>query len=124
MLTPVPGLAHVKVWSPPTPRFRAPAPLPGSRQEAAALGPVVLLALQAAFGIRQLQSLPSEKFSATVRAQISARLRSSPVRGPVRLLRLHVRERGEVFGTAVCAQRLVAFTAVTDGERLTSFRVL
>ena len=126
MLAPVPGLSHVKLWSPPPAPdpTRPPPSLPTPAPEDSVLGPVLLLALQAAFGMREVTALPATRFAPAVRSQITARLRSSAVRGPVRLVRVHARERGEVFGTAVGARRLVAFTAVTDGRRITSFRVL
>ena len=121
MLAPVPGLRQVKIWSPPP----KPAPLPvAAEEDPAAFGPVLLQALQAAFGMREVSALAATRFAPAVRSQITARLRSSPDRGPVRLIRIHARERGEIFGTAVGARRLVAFTAVSDGRRITSFRVL
>ncbi len=127
MLAPVPGLSHIKLWCPPPrPPEKDPASIPPTVpvEDGSDFVPVLLLALQAAFGMREVAALPATKFSPLVRSQITARLRSSPARGPVRLIRVHVRERGELFGTAVGARRLVAFTAVTDGRRITSFRVL
>ena len=125
MLSPVPGLTHLKVLTPGSPRADATPPSPppppdGSRRRAEAL---VRIALEAAFGMRPLPQLKPAQFAAPVRLHASARQRQG-IRGPVRVDTLHLRPGGEMFGTAVSAGRAHAFTARMAGRRLVSFRVL
>lgn len=128
MLSPVPGLSYLKVLTPSgreVPRPHA-TPAPDSSAapdpDPAAVAPLITVALQAAFGMRPVQRLPRRTFSDTVRARLQARLRSSPVRGPVALRSLRVAGT-EVFGTCAAQDRIFAFTAVVAEGRLESFRV-
>lgn len=125
MLTPVPGLTHLKVLTPsPSPVDAAPPPPPpppdGSQRRAEVL---VRLALETAFGIRPVPQLKSTQFAPQVRLHAAARQRQG-IRGPVRVDTLHLRADGEIFGTAVSAGRAHAFAARMAQRRLVSFRVL
>lgn len=125
MLSPVPGLTHLKVLTPAAPPAEpSPTPPPPSsddrRRQAAAL---VRIALEAAFGMRPATRLKPAQFATPVRVHAAARQRQG-VRGPVRVDTLHLRADGEVFGTAVSAGRAHAFTARVAERRLVSFRVL
>lgn len=125
MLSPVPGLTHLKVLTPRPPLIDvAPPPPPprgpGVERRAEAL---VRIALESAFGMRPLPQLRPAQFDGPVRLHIAARQRQG-VRGPVRVDTFHLRADGEVFGTAVSGGRAHAFTGRVDGGRLLSFRVL
>lgn len=127
MLSPVPGLTHLKVLTPaPSITDAAPPPsrstpdAPGVRRRAEAL---VRIALETAFGMRPLPQLKPAQFAPPVRLHVSARQRQG-IRGPVRVDTFHLRADGEVFGTAVSAGRAHAFTARVAGRKLVSFRVL
>lgn len=131
MLIPVPGLTHLKVLAP-TPPFiddtvATPPPASPARQGSGNALPLVRVALEVAFGMRPLQQLTKQRFDAGVRVHIAARRRAtrSPAsRGAVRVDTLHLREDGEIFGTAVAGGQAHAFTARVADNRLTSFRVL
>lgn len=131
MLIPVPGLTHLKVLVPTPPLINvplgAPPPLPPVRQETGRATPLVRVALEVAFGMRPLQQLTKRRFDPGVRVHITARRRASksPTSGgAVRVDTLHLREDGEIFGTAVAGGQAHAFTARVADNRLTSFRVL
>lgn len=128
MLTPVPGLTHLKVLVPPTPLIDVTPPPPRHNTPAVqhrASG-LVRIALEVTFGMRPPTQLTRRSFADPVRKHISARLRSGvgAGRGPVRIDTLHLREDGEIFGTAVAAGHAHAFAARLDGQQLASFRVL
>lgn len=124
MLSPVPGLTHLKVLVP-QPPLNAVAPPPpastdGSRHHAETL---VRIALETAFGMRPVPQLKAPQFATPVRLHAAARQRQG-IRGPVRVDTLHLRSGGELFGTAVSGGRAHAFTARMSGRQLVSFRVL
>lgn len=128
MLTPVPGLTHLKVLIPPTPLIDVAPPPPRhhtSPVQHRATG-LVRIALEVTFGMRPATQLTRRSFADPVRKHIGARLRSGRAagRGPVRIDTLHLREDGEIFGTAVAAGHAHAFAARVDGQQLASFRVL
>lgn len=125
MLSPVPGLTHLKVLTPATPLIAVPAPPPppresGTQRRAEAL---VRIALESAFGMRPPRHLTPARFDRPVRLHIAARQRQG-TRGPVRVDTFHLRSDGEIFGTAVSAGRAYAFTGRVAERRLASFRVL
>ncbi|WP_040085089.1 hypothetical protein [Corynebacterium humireducens] len=125
MLSPVPGLTHLKVLTPaPPPADATPPPPPprgtGVQRRAEAL---VRIALETAFGMRPLPHLRPTEFDGPVRVHVAARQRQG-MRGQVRLDTLHLRADGEVFGTAVSGGRAHAFTGRVAERRLVSFRVL
>lgn len=125
MLSPVPGLTHLKVLTPVPRRADATPPPPpprgaGVQRRAEAL---VRIALESAFGMRPLPQLRSTQFDGPVRLHVAARQRQG-VRGPVRIDTFHLRADGEVFGTAVSDGRAHAFTGRVAQRRLVSFRVL
>lgn len=124
MLSPIPGLTHLKVLVPRPPLIDAAPPqsppADGSRRRAEML---VRLALETAFGMRPVPQLKANQFATPVRLHVAARQRQG-IRGPVRVDTLHLRDDGELFGTAVSAGRAHAFTARVSGRQLVSFRVL
>ena len=127
MLSPVPGLTHLKVLTPAPPLIDATPPPPhpqtpdsGAQRRAEALARI---ALEASFGMRPVGHLPPERFAGPVRLHVAARQRRG-VRGAVRVDTLHLRPGGEFFGTAVSGGRAYAFTGRVEGTRLAIFRVL
>lgn len=131
MLSPVPGLTHLKVLTPvpllsdatpppPPPRRAGVSGASGAQRRAQAL---VRIALESAFGMRPLPHLRSTEFDGPVRLHVAARQRQG-VRGSVRVDTFHLRADGEVFGTAVSGGRAHAFTGRVAKQRLVSFRVL
>lgn len=127
MFHPVPGFSMISVLVPPTRRaFDTPSAPGGPVDEAEPVGlePTVLIGLHAAFGMRDVSSLPKKSFAPLALRQLRIRLRTSSARGPVRLLKVHQRDRGEVFGSCIVGGRVFAFTAVYDGYRISTFRVL
>ncbi|WP_394281294.1 hypothetical protein [Corynebacterium sp.] len=134
MLYPVPGHTYLQVLVPDSSNSAQPSPersardddtsatTPGVPRRAAA--PLVKVALDATFGIRQIQALQRARFSRTVLNNVMSQRRRVRRQGPVTLESCHVREDGEVFGTAVSAGRRYGYAARMDRGRLTSFRVL
>ncbi|SER59680.1 hypothetical protein [Corynebacterium cystitidis] len=133
MLYPVPGHTFLHVLVPERPSTNthsarndaattasvAPPAIP--RGSAA---PLVKVALDATFGIRQIQALQRTRFSRTVLNHVDRQRRTINRRGPVNLESCHVRADGEIFGTAVSAGRRYGYAARIERGRLTSFRVL
>ncbi|MDO5511666.1 hypothetical protein [Corynebacterium sp.] len=124
MLSPVPGLTHLKVLTPRPLLIDATPPPPppetGSQRRVEAL---TRIALEACFGIRPVLHLAPDRFAGPVRLHVAARQRQG-LRGTVRIDTLHLRSGGEVFGTAVSGGRAYAFTGRAQEGRLLSFRVL
>ncbi|GAB2500106.1 hypothetical protein CATRI_03010 [Corynebacterium atrinae] len=127
MLTPIPGLTHLKVLVPSAPLIDVPptaprtTPITDSTQLSTSL---VVVALEAAFGMRRANQLNANRFGMAVRTHIAARQRSGQRPEPVRMGALHLQEDGELFGTAHAGGRAYAFTGCVDKQRLLSFRVL
>lgn len=86
--------------------------------------PLVQVALDAAFGIREVEALQRGKFHRRVRLHIAARRRSHAEAGPVRITSFHTRDDGESFGTVIARGRTYGFAARLQDGRLTSFKVL
>lgn len=126
MLTPVPGLTHLKVLTPPPPVDATTPPPPSSPDGSGAqrhAEVLVRIALETAFGMRPVPQLKPAQFAPPVRLHVTARQRQG-IRGPVRVDTFHLRADGEIFGTVVSAGRAHAFTARVSERRLVSFRVL
>ncbi len=144
MYYPVPGHSHLKVLVPDVSRpddsrplgqspgrlsqaamsgrFGSPAPDPA---ELAAVSPLVRVALDAAFGIRDIRTLQERSFSYGVRAHVRARRRTGAApAGGVRVLSAHARGEGEYHGSATSGGRHYAWVARIADGRLLSFRVL
>lgn len=127
MLMPIPGLTHLKLLVPSTPlidvRATPPRTIPtaDSTQLSTSL---VVIALEAAFGMRRASQLNATRFGMSVRTHIAARQRSGLRPEPVRMGALHLQDDGELFGTAHAGGRAYAFTGCVDKQRLLSFRVL
>lgn len=126
MYYPVPGHTHLKVLlpahdsagsSPPTHRS------PGPTRDAHAFSPLIRVALDAAFGIRDIRALQKRTFAPMVRTYVRARRIGGLPPG-----RVHVdasRRRGqEFYGTAVSAGTRYAWVARVKADQLVSFRVL
>ncbi|WP_026196106.1 hypothetical protein [Corynebacterium lubricantis] len=127
MYYPVPGQTHLSVLVPGQSQPRPqPRPVPrgtrprGTEPRGASL---VKVALDAAFGIRELRALQQARFDHSVRMHVAAKRRSEAA-GPVRILSFHTRANGEVFGTAATKERKYGFAARIESGRLTSFKVL
>ncbi|WJY67496.1 hypothetical protein [Corynebacterium auris] len=123
MYFPVPGHQHIKVLVPPA----AVAPLPAPRSPARGTdrpSPLVAIALDAAFGVREASSLAHAQYAARVRGHIAARRRANRPTGPVRIISCHAREGGEFFGTVQSGQRRFAYVARIAEGKLVSFKVL
>lgn len=137
MLTPIPGMVHLKVIAPsPTP---AALPAPPTQQAQPATDPdaqrrihaLVLVALEIICGMRPEERLDKRRYAPPARRHISERFRQGDLRGPVQIASLHRKDDGEVHGLAVCAGRQFAYTArlttrpgTREPERLLTFRVL
>ncbi len=135
MYYPVPGHSHVKVLVPEVSQPVKPRPpsRPSHRitkpaidaAELAAVSPLVRVALDAAFGIRDIRTLQQRSFSYGVRAHVRAQRRSGKKpAGTVRVLSAHARGEGEFHGTASSGGRNYAWVARMAEGRLQSFRVL
>ncbi|MHA2788274.1 hypothetical protein ACXZ66_03860 [Corynebacterium sp. S7] len=129
MYYPVPGQTHLSVLVPgqihprPVPRGTRPR---GTEPRGASQGSpagLVKVALDAAFGIRELRALQQARFDHSVRMHVAAKRRSE-TSGPVRILSFHTRANGEVFGTAATEERTYGFAARIERGRLISFKVL
>lgn len=83
-LTALPGYSHLKILKPTAAPLGPDDPAP---IEPAVRG-IVLVALEAAFGMRNAATLPKGRFHLRVRNHIAATARSQRVRGAVRLLRI------------------------------------
>jgi len=124
MLSPVPGLTHLKVLTPPPPLIDAPStppsqPSPAHRRAEA----LTQIALEACFGVRPVHHLRPDYFAPPVRVHAAARQKVG-IRRPVRQDSFHLRDDGEIYGTAASTGRAYAFTGRVAGEKLLSFRVL
>ncbi|MDU0478874.1 hypothetical protein QVA66_06435 [Staphylococcus chromogenes] len=87
MLTVIPGTSHLKALAP-----TAPAALPSQPDATPAdFHGIVYVALEAAFGMRSPTALPKDRFHVRVRNHVAATLRTSGVRGPVRITRIDAR---------------------------------
>ena len=139
MYYPVPGHSHLKVLVPEqfggavAPRKRPsratsqPATIQSEHldpKELAALSPLVRVALDATFGIRDIRALQERSFAYGVRAHVRARRRTGTPAGTVKVLSAHARAGGEFHGTAVSNGRHYAWVARIEEGRLLSFRVL
>ncbi|SDS37942.1 hypothetical protein [Corynebacterium timonense] len=123
MYYPVPGHQHIKVVVQPPARPRPPAPRAVTRGTDRP-SPLVAIALDAAFGVREASSLAHAQYAARVRGHINARRRANAPAGPVRILTCHAREGGEFFGTVHAGGRRYAYVARIEGGTLVSFKVL
>lgn len=125
MYYPVPGHTHVKVLLPTqgarsSPPARATANPDG---EAPDCSPLIRVALDATFGIRDLRALQKRTFAPMVRTYVRARRIGGLPPGYVRVATS--RRRGkEFYGTAVSAGTRYAWVARINADRLESFRVL
>lgn len=129
MLVPIPGMSLLKFV---VPDEKPPAlpPTPVQPQATLLARSLVQKALDVACGVRPLTQLDKRRFERPVHTHLSARLRTSALRGPVKIRSLHVEPAGEqleIFGTAVCGSATLAYTAQLSHEwpgKLLSFRVL
>ncbi|WP_087116059.1 hypothetical protein [Corynebacterium urinipleomorphum] len=125
MYYPVPGHTHMKVLLPapashPSPPLRRPAI---SLRESPSFSPLIRVALDAAFGIRDIRALQKRTFAPMVRTYVRARRIGGLPPGHVRVDTS--RRRGhEFFGTAVSEGTRYAWVARVKADRLESFRVL
>ncbi|AKK02538.1 hypothetical protein [Corynebacterium epidermidicanis] len=83
--SPIPGYTLLMTLTPPPEPPLAPEAPPELTRTI--LG-IVQVALEAAFGMRDVTSLPKNRFAQRLRTQITAFLRSGAPRGPVRLQRI------------------------------------
>lgn len=124
MYYPVPGFNHVKVLAPNSPAQTSDNDtVPYSKS----LSPLIRVALDAAFGIRDIRTLQERAFAPGVRKHVTARMRGGASRGPVMIRSVHTRpgeEGGETFGTATAGGERHAWAARIEEGRLVSFRVL
>lgn len=121
MYFPVPGHQYMKVLV----ADRRPSARPQNRAEPAeTISPLVRGALDAAFGARDVATLKAKLYAVGVRNHVTARRRSQPVRGPVRIVSCHARAGGELFGTVDVGGRRFGYVARVVDARLVSFKVL
>lgn len=124
MYQPVPGHTHLKVLVPEPvvgPEPQSPSPS-GSR-----LSPLVRIALDAAFGVRELRVLQQRTYSFGVRKHVAAQRRALHSPSTVRVLSCHGRDTPqgtELYGSIVSGGRTYGWVALIDGGRLTTFRIL
>ncbi|WP_291314638.1 hypothetical protein [Corynebacterium sp. UBA2622] len=121
MYYPVPGYQHMKVLVQPPPAPQRPSPV---RRRGVRPSPLVKVALEAAFGMRDSAALKQSLYAPGVRNHISARRRAKTPAGPVQILTCHAREGGEFFGSAQLGTRRYAYVARVVEGRLVSFKVL
>lgn len=124
MYYPAPGHQHIKVLVP-----RATLPnverIPGVRAVPNnPMAPLVRQALEAAFGLRDPDTLNRSLFSVAVRSHISSRVRLPKAAGAVSVVSCHAREGGEYFGTVSVRGKRYAFAARVKNGKLVSFKVL
>ncbi|WP_342319172.1 hypothetical protein [Corynebacterium mayonis] len=127
MYYPVPGHQHIKVLIPSRPKWPDISVVPATRPArvpARHAPPLVKVALDAAFGMREAKALRAALYSPGVRSHINARRKTNAATGQVRVLSCHAREGGEFFGTVLVGSRRYAFAARIVGKTLVSFRVL
>lgn len=127
MYYPVPGLTHMKVLLPAPGRRAAPPPISGKAGamagETPTFSPLIRVALDAAFGIRDLKALQARTFAPMVRTYVRARRIGGLPPGVVKVSTS--RRRGqEFYGTAEAAGARYAWVARVNAGRLVSFRVL
>ena len=125
MYYPVPGYTHMKVLLPRTEqRAATPARSGSSSGESPPFNPLIRVALDAAFGIRDIQTLQKRAFAPIVRSYLRARrIGGMQKRGLVTVSAS--RRRGqEFFGTAESQGARYAWVARINADRLESFRVL
>lgn len=126
MYYPVPGHTHLKVLLPdPTGAHLAtPAqPSAGSGGESPAFSPLIRVALDATFGIRDIRALQKRAFAPMVRTYVRARRIGGLPPGHVRVASSQRRGQ-EFYGTAVSDGTRYAWVARVKQDRLVSFRVL
>ncbi|AKK10531.1 hypothetical protein [Corynebacterium uterequi] len=125
MLMPMPGTTHLKIFYPDPPTPPAPAEsaagLPAADHRHARM--LVALVLDASCGIRPLEHLRRADIAGPVRAQAAAHRRCGTARGPVRVATFHI-DGTEIYGTAHCQRRVIAFTGAIEPRGLTAFRIL
>ncbi len=121
MYYPVPGYRHMKVLVQPPPPQPRPRP---ARPRSVRPSPLVKIALEAAFGMRDTRVLNHPHYAAGVRNHVNARRRANTPAGPVQILTCHAREGGEFFGTVQLAGRRYAYVARVVEGKLVSFKVL
>lgn len=124
MYYPVPGHTHLKVLLPAHENAASsPSCSAGSARDAHAFSPLIRVALDATFGIRDIRALQNRTFAPMVRTYVRARRIGGLPPGHVRVDAS--RRRGqEFYGTAVSAGTRYAWVARVKADRLVSFRVL
>lgn len=121
---PVPGHTHLKVLLPaPSNRAAPPAPFIGPSGDTPTFSPLIRVALDAAFGIRDIKTLQKRAFAPMVRTYVRARRTGGLPPGIVQVS--SSRRRGqEYYGTAESEGERYAWVARVNANRLVSFRVL
>lgn len=126
MFSAIPGYAHLKLLVPETP---APQPTPVVEDPAVRrlAHSLVTVVVEVAAGLRPFAHLNAQRFGDAVRLHVRACKRrygteAKPVLG--KLVSIHGRSDGEVYGTASLDGKNMAFTASLHGGKLTTFRLL
>lgn len=123
MYYPAPGHQHIKLVAPRAlPAAAVRTRRPSTRRQRPS--PLVAVALDAAFGMRDVATLKESLYATGVRGHISARRRANAPTGPVQILSCHAREGGEFFGTVQVGGRRFGYAARIADGRLVSFKVL
>lgn len=126
MYYPVPGHTHLKVLLPTPASSRSAPPVHRTARpidDPLVTSPLITMALDATFGIRDIRALQKRAFAPIVRTYVRARRIGGLPPGHVRVATS--RQRGqEFFGTAVSAGTRYAWVARIKADRLVSFRVL
>lgn len=127
MYRPVPGFAHLKLYSAPDKVRYERVPSTADILARDAIHDLVVIAVEVAAGLRPLQHLRRDRFEDTIRLHLRIWKKSRAIdsgSGSGELLSLHARADGEYFGSARIADRRHAFTGSAEGERLLSFRII
>ena len=127
MYYPVPGLTHLKVLQPAA-GSRAVPPVVSGREstqpgESPPFNPLIRVALDATFGIRDVKTLQKRAFAPMVRTYVRARRIGGLPPGVVQVASSR-RSGQEFYGTAESAGTRYAWVARVNANRLVSFRVL
>ena len=133
MYYPVPGYTHMMVHLPDAPARDSSAtrdePAPPGASATPVLSPLVQVALDAAFGLRDVKILQERAFAPGVRAHVRARRRGrrEPA-GTARIVTCHSSPGTdgsiEFCGTVISNNRHYGWVARVEGKRLAAFRVL
>ena len=123
MYYPVPGHTHIQVLLPGEKTPTAPVALGKPPGKEVPFSPLIRTALDATFGVKDIQALQKRAFAPIVRSYVRARRIGGLPTGTVRVAST-ARKGQEFYGTAISAGSRYAWVARVKADQLVSFRVL